>query len=771
MAGVPRLPDATYDPVEPSYYEAEAYSRMNHWPEVLRLLQQTNSAFQIAAASNATSQFAARGSLLLGEALLREQRPDEGEKLLLELDPAGWTGDLKWQRQFLLCRLRLAAGRAETAFGAISNLTMLSLDNPRHQTASFFLQGQILEKLGRTNEALDAYANNLADDQPEQAQRQALARTIPLIVALNPLPQAIQALEALIKLHPQSKAQDMLLVSLGELYLKAFAAPAPLQGASNAPVATGTNFLAGALTNLNSVIANFTNSPLLAKARLDRGWCHWLSLNALDINRDQGVKENGDTRRRLQSALDDFQQAANRLPVSQNQAVALFKQADARFLLQDYPGAAANYNLLLTRYRAFPRVTNELFDLALYQKAEAEIRCGNHEEASKAVDTLLRWFPGSYFGTRGSLLMGEDLNRKYDYPGARREFTRLRNFSSNSPMLPKVEYAIAQTYDFQGDWKEAISRYQSWAATHDADNALMPDVQFHLALVYGKSGLTNDALAAFNNFLVRFPTNSLAPWARNWIAEFYFNQDEPDYVSAEKNYQLLYQKFPGAGDLACQAQLAAGRAALARQDPGKALEHFTTLLKDTNAPALWTRQCYFAYGDASFQLFLTSPNQTNVAYLRDAIAALSKLTNDAPTNAIAVEALGRLGDYYMQWANTNTYATVKQLYETIVHFPDGPAVSIAARSQAEYGLGWVAERLHQPAAALDHYLNVLNSYPSRFDPYWIEAAGKAAARVCEEQQHWQEAVRVYEQVVKALPALRSVVEKKKAEDERRAAAN
>jgi tetratricopeptide (TPR) repeat protein len=80
-------------------------------------------------------------------------------------------------------------------------LLELALD-PRRQAASFFLQGEILEKLGRTNEALGVYAKNLADSQPQEVQWQALARTIQLTVALNPLPQAIQALDALIAKQP-----------------------------------------------------------------------------------------------------------------------------------------------------------------------------------------------------------------------------------------------------------------------------------------------------------------------------------------------------------------------------------------------------------------------------------------------------------------------------------------------------------------------------------------------------------------------------------------
>jgi TolA-binding protein/predicted negative regulator of RcsB-dependent stress response len=729
--------------LEASYYEAEAHSRTGDWPGVIRLLQQTNGPFQRAAAADAKSRFAALGWLLLGEALLHEHRQAEGEKLVQNLDHESLSQDLRWRYQYLLCRLQLDGGRAQAALITITNLLALDAE-PRHQAASFFLRGDILEKLGRTNDALAAYTNNLADSQSQEVQWQALARTIQLTVALNPLPQAIQALEALIKQHTQVHAQDLALVSLGELYLKASASPEDWATASNTLPVAATNLLLSALTNFTMVISNFTNSPLLAKARLDRGWCYWLPTNRLATN--------------IAAAETDFAEAAAHLPFSKDQAVATFKLADAQFFLKDYAGAAHNYGLVLALYDKLPEVTNAFFDLALYQLAEADIQLGDDQGAGAAVDKILRWYPGNYFGDRGSLLMGEDLCRKYDYAKARQVFLDLRQRSPLSPLMAEVDYAIARTYDYEGDWNMAMAQYKEWETNHAGD-ARLPEVEFHLALACGKAGLTNLALASFTNFVLRFPSNEFTPLAQNQVADYYYNQK--DFVSAEKNYQEL-SKNPAAGDLGYQAYFGAGKSALAGSDIKGAHDHFVALVNfGTNAPPALVINGYLALGDTLFQEFLSS--QTNEGYLNQAIAAVEKCTNGAPTNAIAVEALGRLGDYYWQWAaldpKTNTFATAKQMYETIVNFPPG-SVNVAARSQAEVGLGLVAEQQQQPNAALSHYFKVVYSSLDRFDPYWVGRAGEFAARLCEEQQHWLEAVSVYERVLLAVPALRPVLEKK-----------
>jgi tetratricopeptide (TPR) repeat protein len=733
--------------LEASYYEAEAHSRTGDWPGVARLLEQTDGPFQLAAQANAKSEFSSLGWLLLGEALLHEHRPADGEKVILGLDPTELPKDLRWRHQYLLCQLQLAGGRSEAALNTSTNLLALSLE-PGHLATSYFLKGEVLEKLGRTNDALAVYTNNLADGQPQDVQWQALARTIQLTVASDPLAQAIQALHTLIAQHPQAKAQDLAQISLGELYLKASVSPPDSASASNALASTDTNLppnaltnylLASALTNFNLVISNYTNSPLLPKARLDRGWCYWRSTN-------------------IPAAKLDFEEAASHLPFSKDQAVARFKLADTEFFLKDYPEAARNYGLVLSLYDKLPEVTNAFFDLALYQLAEADIQRGDEAGAAAAVEKILRLYPASYFGYRGSLLMGEDLNRKYDYAGARNVFVALRERSPHAPLVSELDYAIARTYDYEGDWNAAIDHYKQWETNHAGD-ARLPEVEYHLALACEKAGLTDVAMGYYTNFVLRFPSNSLTPWAKNAEADYYYNHN--DFISAEKIYQEL-AKDPSAGDLAYQANFWAGKSAFARLDMKEAHDHFVDLVKITNVPPTLLTRGYLALADTLFQQFLASP--TNKDYLDQACSAVSTCTNGAPTNALAVEALGMLGGYYAQWAaqspGTNTsYATAKQIYQTIVQFPPG-SVSVAARSQALVGLGLVAEQEHQPEEAVSDYCKVVYANLDRFDPYWVGRAGEYAARICEEQQHWEEAVKVYQRVLQAVPALRPVLEKK-----------
>ena len=721
--------------------QAEAFSKLRNWPGVIELLQKPDGAFRRLAAGDPKNSFVTRGLLLLGEALSARGQYAEGEKVVGGIDPAGLAPEWQWQRQYLLSSLELAGGRADLA---LSNSAALldTATGPRHQAASRFLRGDILRKLGRAGEALQCYTNNLAADLPPEDQRRALSNAVALILAQNQVRNAVRLLEDYVAQPTNGAALDLARLSLGELYLKMHYNALPAQPTNDSTVPP-TNYLREALTHFESIIRDFPAGPLVAQAHLDRGWCCWAETN-------------------MAGAKADFEQAAHLLPFSPEQAVARFKLADVEFCTSNYSAALANYNLLLRQYADVESVTNDLFGQALYQIVQASLALNDLGGAETALRKILAWYPNSLFGDRGQLLIGE--SQRYDYAMARRVFNELLERSPKTPLLPEVQYAIARTYEQEANWTQALRQYDLWVS-RQAGNApaLLPRVEFERALVSGKAGMQSNALVLFTNFVARFTNSSLAPWAQIWVADYYFNQG--DYQLAEGNYQLLYQKFPYAGDLTYQARLMAGCAALAGQRAVEAAQYFSDLVNITNAPADLVAQGYFALGDTFLQQYLDTP--TNSTFLDEAINAISHLTNGAPTNALAAQAYGRLGDCYMHWADQQwetkhdpkAYAEAVQMYQAVLSFP-AANVDITTRSQAEVALGRVAEQQNQPQQALVNYCRVLYELdPDHFDPFWVEQAGKAAARIYEQEQQWDKAIKVYQRVLKAVPSLRAALDK------------
>ena len=589
---------------------------------------------------------------------------------------------------------------------------------------SVFLQGEILEKLDRLAEALQTYNRNLADTAGE-TQRQALGKIVQLTVALDAAApaEAIRALEELKGRYPQASGLDIVELSLGELYLQAQVhLPKPGKGPTRRrwrPIAW----------NWRKAISRWSSSPTVR-------WPPRRIWTAVGAN---GRKARW----------------ARRSPISGKPPGVCSIRRIRPWRVSNWPTrnsprglwrGGGDYNLLLTQYDKFA-VTNGLFDLALFQLVEANINRGDTNGAAAAVGKILEWYPDSSFGARGLLLMGEDLDRKSNCDLARKAFGDLLERAPTSPLAPEVKFAIARTYDHERNWPAAISGYTQWVSNYQG-HPLWPEVEFSLGLAYDKAGMESNALMLFTNFIAQFSTNTLAAWAQNWVADYYYNL--PDYPSAESNYELLFEKFGGVEQLSWPARLMAGKAALAHLAVEDARKYFLELVNGTNAPRPLVDQAYFALGETRFLQFQANTN--NATYINEAFNALSVVTNDARTNAIAVEAMGRMGDYWRYWAginkaDTSGYANAAALYEAIIRFP-ATNVSAAARGQAEFGLGVIAEKRNLTRQALDHYDNVLYLDQSDFVPYWGQHAGEAAARIYEDQQQWPEAVHIYNRLMR-----------------------
>ena len=353
--------------------------------------------------------------------------------------------------------------------------------------------------------------------------------------------------------------------------------------------------MSAAITNLDRVIQDFPQSELLGRACLDRGWCDWAQGN-------------------FSAAVTNFSAAALRLPWSENQAAALLKLGDACFRQGDYQTAVIHYNQLLQDYAnaKMASVTNELFDLALYQLVQANIKLGDEKAARAAAEQILAWFPIGGYGEQSLLLLGEDAsNRKTNYLAARATFQRLLEKYPDTPLWPEIQLAIARTYEQEGDWTNAFNVYTNLEGSPDfATNALRPQLEFSLALACGKAGLESNALARMSNVVSQFPGDPNAALAQNWIGNYHLNHG--NYVDADYAFQELFnpKKFPNPpGDLAWQARLMAGRAAFNHQDLAGASNDFYSVAIDTNAPAAFLAQARFQLGYTVFQQFQHDTDQ------------------------------------------------------------------------------------------------------------------------------------------------------------------
>ena len=152
----------------------------------------------------------------------------------------------------------------------------------------------------------------------------------------------------------------------------------------------------------------------------------------------------------------------------------------------------------------------------------------------------------------------------------------------DSALRAEVDLLVAQLAEQQSDWTNAAAAYDEWLTRYPTNNPLRAEAEFARALVEARAGNETNALNRLTNFVAQFPTNAvLSARAQWWVADYYWNQLQ--YQPAETSYKLLFQTWPQS-ELAFEARMMAGRAAMAWQAYGNACEYFTNLASLPDCP-------------------------------------------------------------------------------------------------------------------------------------------------------------------------------------------
>ncbi|HZR19817.1 MAG TPA: tetratricopeptide repeat protein [Verrucomicrobiae bacterium] len=732
---------------------ALACMRQSKWPQVSELLGRTNGIFKLTAVTNHASPEVIRGFLLLSEAQLSQGDAGAAEQSLQQLSASPLDPTNNWQRQYLLCRVLQTAGRLEDALQNTTNLLVLAeaTGQPSFQAQSRAFEAALLERLGRPEEAIAAYRQNLAAGIPEQEQREALLKITQLSLATGKVPEAVQVLQSYLNQFPTNECSDLALLTLGELRLRQYQ-PGGMTNlvelaATNAPGAT--NFLEQAIVAFRNLTNTFPKSRLIGKAHLDLGWCYWLA------------GENMADARLLSLSQTSFQDAVALLPRSFDQAQAYFKLADAQYQLTNFAAAISNYSTVAERFHDLSEVETNLAEPALYQIVRAGLAAPDERSETNALAKIMGSFPNGAFTRRAVFLVSQQMGPGFA-AAARGLFNEAARGATGSPLLAEIELAIARTYEEEGQWDQAALRYDAWLAAF-SNNPARPRAEYFQAMANYNAGNETNALLQFTNLISRFPTNEYAPLAQWWVADYFYRAG--NFVDAEINYKFVYQNY-GSSSLAYPARMMAGRMAVQRQDWQNAPGYFLSLANDKNCPADLQAQALDAYGDT----FLMQNSSNKLGDYREAFKTFELICRTYPTNPVATLAWGQKAICLLQFAGTNTqdFAPVTNAFQQVL---DSPLANATARSIAEVGLGFTFEKIADTRAetekpellnaALRHYERVLYGTDNGFlregesaDPFWTRKAGQEAERLAERLQNREYAIGVYRRLQQMFPYLR-----------------
>lgn len=748
-----------------------------NFTRTIELLKEKAGAFQQAASTSTNDSEVVLGHLLLAEAYFQQKNYRAAEETLKEVENRKLPPEIEWLKQHLMAISSFADNRPDTALQYASNCVVVARSGNMgvREASALRLQAEILNKT-KPDEAIRAYQQIIQiKDIPVNQTRQAVLALAGLMVEQNRLTNAIAELHGFLAQNStnrlpadversQAVGLDLIQLTLGELQLRQFytlsASPTP----TNAPSASVlTNLLLQARTQFDAVIA-ITNTPHAGKAHLNRGWSFW-----------EETKLAG-APNRLSDAEADFRAAAEKLPLSESKATAVFKMAECQFQRRDFTNALQNFAAFLSNYADLPEIKSKLFDQALYDIVRANVELGNFEAAEAALSKLLNEFAAAAFADDALFYYGQSLLKRGRAQDARRFLVDFEKRFATSELLPKARLAIARSYVDELKWPEAIGAYDQWLKSY-TNHSMRAEAAFHRAWTFHRANQDTNALPAFTNFVVTFPSSPLAPLAQFWVAEHFYRQG--DYENAELNYGLV-ERYQAAPQLRYQSRLMAAKSALLRDKPSDAFGILTNLLSDPNCPASVRPEAFFVFGDVMLKqadTVMKQPGGIGTNKFTEAINVFTVITNQYPTSRVEPLARGKIANCYFQLAaittNATFYAHARDEYSRVMN---SPIADISTRSQAEVGLATVLEAESEFRSAeeqkpllrqaLGHYLNVLFGKGAQLekgeqpDLFWMQKAGVAAGRLAERLQMFSQAVRIYERLGSEFPGLRPLVEKK-----------
>ncbi|MGA3265422.1 MAG: tetratricopeptide repeat protein [Verrucomicrobiota bacterium] len=684
---------------------AAARAELGDWKGVVSVLDETNGVFQREEQLDPTNDLVVRGRLLLAQSKSELNDLPGSDAILVAVHSQALMPDLGWDCAYQSYTNKLKEGDTNAALAETTNLLRNArLGQDRKLLAEgVALHAGLLVQMGRTNEALDAYRENLTN-APVEEQPDAILEIANLAGKLNQLSEAENELQDFVAQFSNSPAADTALLSLGELEM--------LDSVLSSNTLAATDLLAKAATNLNQFPSRFASSPLLGKAWLDQGWALWLA---------------GQTNKSLAA----FEKAAGVLGSSEDLAVAQLKTGDAQFFLGDLTNALENYQAALATIAENP-AAQELGECTWYQYLRVCLELKDEAGASNALAQIVKQYPASDLAPRMTLLYGEGLTKPEE---ARKVFEDFLAQRPLSPLRPQVMLAVARTFEQETNWTAAIGRYETWLADFPTnDLRLRSQADYSLAWANYQAGNETNAFLLFTNFVAVFTNSSLAQLAQlaqMWVGDHFYRAG--DYTDAEKNYEFVFQNFP-LSPLSYQAKMMAGQAAMAREDEQGASGYFNDLEVDTNCPMPLRVQATLKDGDALMHMDSSDPNNPLANFLL-ATNKFGPICQLYPTTEQGARASLFIGDCNLQLTN---YGAAIKAYGQVLN--TNVQASVALRSQAQIGVGIVLEKMaavavagsqkHLREQALGNYLDVFYERNLRDgeqpDEFWMKKAGLQA---------------------------------------------
>ena len=261
-------------------------------------------------------------------------------------------------------------------------------------------------------------------------------------------------------------------------------------------------------------------------------------------------------------------------PTSSFAADAQFEIAMRKYEAEDYVGAAEAFRRVVTQFTSYAAV-----DRAQYLLGDAYARAGQAEEARKAYEQFLFFFPNSEFLVPVQFALGSSRFESGDYLRAAIDFQTVADSETSAETHQAALYNLALCHvllEKPDRAQQAFDRFREGATSGDSRNA---DVAYRLGDLYDRTGRLESAVASYELALSGGAGKSLATEIHYRIGTCRERLDDDEGAIAAFRKAASSKDRKDAYRLSAVAKLAAIHEERGEFDEAKAA--YRKLMKDT----------------------------------------------------------------------------------------------------------------------------------------------------------------------------------------------
>ena len=385
---------------------------------------------------------------------------------------------------------------------------------------------------------------------------------------------------------------------------------------------------------------------------------------------------------RYPEAATAFIKASRLHPDPVEQAMCVFKAADAYF-------ANRQYQLAMSWYRQLERdyPDHRMMKRAVFQVGECLVAEGSMDAAESHFRSMVERYADDPVAEEAMIRIASLRLERGLFEEALAAYTAYQERYPSGALSAEAWYGHGFALLRLARYGEAIRDFNHLIQTFPSSR-LIDRAEYHVSSCYFGMGMEREAQNRWEAFLQAHPKSAWVPDVVYAIAQHAFNQRR--YDVAEQRFKEFGDQYPERPE-APEALYWAGMAAVRRQERVRAVELFARLVRDFPDSDVIDR-ARFAQGDAL----------TELGRFGDAIVVFDEIIQKYPASPLVPYAWGRKGDcqFTLGTDNSARYRESMDSYRVVVNTGNA-ALDLVL--QAEYKIGRCLEKLGHREDAVEHY--------------------------------------------------------------------